>query len=129
MSFDVIAKPPISLTTDMASVTTAIDEYGDSAPPVSSSADAGVTGPGTAVDKHLATGQPSTVSVGEAVTFDIAVTNSGDTMLTSLALADTFDPAVFAFESSIPDVSVSGVGVLGWADITTTSATSIPGTP
>ena len=105
VGFEVVAKPPASLTTDIASVTSAIDEYGDSAPPVSSTADAGITGPATSVDKHLASGQPAVVSVGEAVTFDIAVTNSGDTMLTSLALADTFDPAVFAFESATPDVS------------------------
>ena len=122
------AKPPASLTTDVASVTSAIDQYGDSAPPVSSTADAGaITGPATSVDKHLASGQPAVVSVGKAVAFDIAVTNSGDTMLTSLALADTYVQRSSPSSPRRRSMSVSGIGVLGWADITTHFGDVAPG--
>lgn len=127
VSFNVTARPPASVTTNVARITSATDEYGDEAPPTSSNADAGITGPGTTVDKRLATGQADTVSVGETVTFDIAVTNSGDTTIAALGLADTYDPAVFAFESATPDVSSSGAGVLNWADLTTHFGDIAPG--
>ena len=55
---------------------------------------------GVDVTKSLAAGQDPVVQVGQTVTYDITVTNTGDIDLATVPLADEFDSAVFAFTTA-----------------------------
>ncbi len=50
-----------------------------------------VTAPSLTLDKSVAAGQDPYIQSGQTVTFDLTVTNTGDTTLTSVPLADTWD--------------------------------------
>lgn len=121
VTFDVVGHPPTSVTTNMVSAGPAIDQYGDATPSANASRSVGITAPAVSVDKRLASGQSATVSAGDTVTFDIGVTNSGDTTLAAVALGDTFDAGVFEFVSATPvaDSSVPS-GTVVWNDLTGT---------
>jgi uncharacterized repeat protein (TIGR01451 family)/fimbrial isopeptide formation D2 family protein len=112
------AAPPGVHTND---VTTpgGIDIYGGVTAPSSSSATVMVTDPHLSVRKVLHVGQASIVASGGPVTYDIGVTNDGDTVVPAVPLADTFDAARLRFDSATPSGPDSqGSGVLRWTDIT-----------
>ncbi len=77
-----------------------------------------VTDPRVSVTKTLISGDPF-VQVGDQVTFDIVVRNTGSTTLDTIPLFDDFDPAYLAFDSATPVApTVPVAGTLSWADIT-----------
>ena len=118
VTFDVVGHPATGSTTNLAAITAATDQYNDLTPPSNSSASVGITAPSVSVDKRLATGQSAVVSAGDTVSFDIGVTNSGDTTLTAIALRDTFDAGVFEFVSATPAAdSTTPSGTVVWSNL------------
>ena|GEM_PF-3249897 len=118
VTFIAIANVPGLTTTDNASVTGALDENGDPAADASGTANVDVTRPAVSVLKALHAGQDANVQVGDTVAFDIAVTNSGDTTLALVPLADAYDAAVFAPVSATPaSVDYANDGVLDWTNV------------
>ena len=78
----------------------------DTNPTDSSTAPIRITKPGVAVAKVLATGGDQYVQAGQKTSFKLTVTNTGDTTLTTVPLTDTYDPAIFSYDSaSIPPSS------------------------
>ncbi len=102
MTFTAIAVPAGQVTTDTAAVTGVRDVFNDPAPDDADSADVRITNPDVAIAKALHAGQDTAVQAGQTVTYDITVTNSGDTTLVTVPVTDTYDDAVLAFISSAP---------------------------
>ena len=94
-----LASPSNLLGADHATVS-ATDENGDPAGPASANSSVLVTRPGVTVAKTRHAGQDPVVQVGQTVTYDLTVTNSGNTTLTTVPLADAFDAAALSFDSA-----------------------------
>ncbi|MBC7251856.1 MAG: DUF11 domain-containing protein [Anaerolineae bacterium] len=62
---------------------------------------------------------PSPVPVGETVSFDVTLTNTGLTAITTLPLEDTYDPTYLAFQSAsvVPDFVDPTTGTLRWDNL------------
>jgi len=75
-------------------------------------------GPSVGVDKHLAPGQPATVRVGETVTYEIVVTNTGPSSIERLPLRDTYPSAYLTYDSAVPSPDAAAAGQLDWSDLT-----------
>ena len=124
-TFEAIAHPSSSSTEDTVSVTGALDTYGDPVPFTGDTATVGITEPAVDIAKTRITASPA--SPGETVTFEVVVTNSGDTTLTTVPVTDDYDDAVLAFDSAsiVPEPLVPGA--LSWTDITTALGDIAPG--
>jgi uncharacterized repeat protein (TIGR01451 family) len=72
---------------------------------------------GLAITKTRTSGSP--VAVGQVVTFEIVIENSGGITLTNISLTDTYDTTVldYASASLAPDGTVDD-GELHWSDVT-----------
>ncbi len=77
-----------------------------------------VTRPSVAVAKRLTDGQDAHVQVGEAVSFDIVVTNDGTTAIDALPLSDVFDATYLRFDDATPYPDSEAPGTLDWDDLT-----------
>ena len=56
--------------------------------------------------------------IGETVTFEILVTNTGDVELVTVPVGDTYEPAYLAYVSSVPaSDDNANDGAINWADI------------
>ena len=75
-------------------------------------------GPAVQVDKHLAPGQPATVTVGQFVTYEIVVTNTGGSSIETLPLIDTYPTAYLSYGSAVPAPDATAAGQLSWTDLT-----------
>ncbi|TLM90376.1 MAG: DUF11 domain-containing protein, partial [Actinobacteria bacterium] len=125
-TFTVIAKPASGSTGNVATAAGLTDANGDPVPTASSTATLRVVSPSVRVDKSLASGQDRSVLIGETVTYDIVVTNTGDTTLTVVPLRDAY-PSQLAFSASTPVPDRTSAGVLEWDDITRTLGDIAPG--
>lgn len=125
VTFTAVAHPPTSSTIDTVTVTGAEDLYGDTIPVVTDTEQIGITAPSAAISKSRTS--PALTSPGETVTFDIVVTNTGDTTLAQVPLDDVYDDAVLQFDSSMPVANASGGGSISWTDITTALGDIAPG--
>ncbi len=114
VTFTALTNPSGQLTSDVALCSGATDLWGDVTAPSSASADVRVTGPGMVVTKTLASGQDTAIQANQTVTFDITVTNSGDTTATTVPLSDTWDATYLGFDSS-SEAAVTGPGVATWS--------------
>ena len=104
---------------DTAAVAGATDINGSVAPSVSDTHSAlAIVNAHLSVSKRLAPGQSSLVSVGGLVTYNIVVTNDGNTTLSSVPLTDAFDSAHLQFVSGSPSPDLAAAGLLTWNDIT-----------
>ncbi len=111
----------------MARTSGVIDEYTDSADDAEDTAYIAITNPQVSVNKTLAAGQDRVLALGESVSFDITVTNSGDTTLTTVPLVDTFDATRLSFASATPAPSTKAAGTLSWNDLTIPFGDFAPG--
>jgi len=127
VTFDVIGHPPTSSTVDTATVSGAVDEYTDTAEDATDTALINITQPRVSLSKTLAAGQDTVFAIGEHVIYDIAVTNSGDSTLTTIPLVDTFDSTHLTYVTAMPAPDVAGANTLSWNDITDTFGDLIPG--
>lgn len=83
----------------------------------------GITGPDLTVEKTIQSPQGrDTFYVGENVTFEIVVKNTGTTSLELLPLADTFDNTCLTYSAKQANPEESdfdnALGVIHWADLT-----------
>jgi len=122
VTFEAIGNPAGHATVNGAAVSGATDENGDDVPDVSDDEPIDITRPDVSIVKSLAEGQTPRVIVGDTVTFDITVENTGDTTLTVVPVEDTFLSAYLEYaDSSIAPSSVTpGVPetTVVWEDIT-----------
>jgi len=107
-------------TTDTALVSGALDPWLQPTPDVDDDADVGIRDPEAhvTITKSLAAGQPSSIIIGDQVTFDIVVTNAGDNPLVTVPLSDTYDTSCLRFLSATPAPDAQGAGSLTWDDLT-----------
>lgn len=127
VTFDVIGHPPTSSTLDTATVSSAVDEYGDTAEDATDTALINITEPRVSLSKTLAAGQDTVFAIGERVIYDIAVTNSGDSTLTTIPLVDTFDSTHLDYVTATPAPDAVGAATLSWIDITDAFGDLVPG--
>ncbi len=131
VTFEAIDNPTGHETINTATVTGAADENGDDVPDVSDDEPIDITRPDVSITKSLAADQTPRVIVGDPVTFDITVENTGDTTLTVVPVSDTFLSAYLEYSSAsiapssvttaVPDTTVE------WSDITLYSGDLAPG--
>ena len=107
---------------DTATVSGAIDINHDRAGGAEAQAAATVTRPQVSVLKSLSAGQASTVKLGDTVSYDLVLTNTGDTTLTQLPLEDAFDGSQLAFISAAPPASASGLSSANWTNVASPTA-------
>lgn len=127
LTFEAISHPAASATENTASIVGAIDEYHDVAGYVTDSAPIGITAPSLSVRKEFTATERSVYQLGTEISFDIHVTNTGDTAISELPLSDVFDPMLLQFVSATPSAALTGPGVLEWDDITTHFGDLAPG--
>ncbi len=82
----------------------ATDEYGDHHATQTATASLKVTTPAFTLTKTRVT--DGAIQTSQTVTFDLTVTNSGDTTLTTVPLTDTWDAAYLLLSSSLPPVTL-----------------------
>lgn len=77
-----------------------------------------ITNPALVVTKTLVSPTPGPASIGDDVVFQINLQNTGDTLIPSVPLEDTYSGAAFDFVSATVAPSASGSGSLLWLDVT-----------
>ena len=129
-TFTVQADTSSHSTINHASAPGMIDVNDDPITTSSDSATVHIVQPSLSIKKLLAPGQSSTVFIGENVSYDIVVTNTGDTTLTAIPLTDTY-PAQLSFVNSTPHAvnaaNPAGGGTVTWNDLTDATGDLAPG--
>jgi len=88
----------------------------DGLPPVSAEDDYEIGSPDYSISKTRITAQQA--AIGETVTFEITVANTGDVTLQTVPLDDTYDPAILQFVNAVPSLPNSASpGNLVWNNI------------
>ncbi len=97
-----------------------VDENGAPVPDGSDTEPVTITNPGVEVVKTLITPASGQTLVGDPVTFQIVVRNTGDTILTHLPLTDTYETSCLAYAttSASPNENSTGAGAIYWSDLT-----------
>jgi uncharacterized repeat protein (TIGR01451 family)/fimbrial isopeptide formation D2 family protein len=113
--------------TDNSVSVSGTDEYGDPVSDSDTDTSLTITDPRLDVDKSLAPGQPGTIEVGNTVTFLVAITNSGDTVMEVVPLRDTYDTGSLEFVNAAVAPDSHAGGVLVWNDLTATLGDLAPG--
>ncbi|MDZ4168464.1 MAG: isopeptide-forming domain-containing fimbrial protein [Coriobacteriia bacterium] len=130
-TFTFRARGATGVAVDTVTVSGARDEFADPVPTATATANVLITAPSIAVAKTLSAGSPNPVRLGENVSFDIRVTNTGDTTVTTLPLTDLVDAGLRYVSATVPPTSVtassSGGTDLAWADITSALGDIAPG--
>ncbi len=111
---------PGDVTTNTATVSGATDQNDNTAPDESDGADVEISNPGLSITKERYNPAPPEqyVPAGTTVQFIITVQNTGDTVLNTVSLVDTYDTDYYAFQSATPapDDSTDD-GTLNWSNI------------
>ena len=111
---------PGDVTTNTATVSGAQDQNGHIAPPDSDTEDVEISNPSIAIVKERALPVPPDqyATVGETVRFTITVTNTGDTILNTVPLTDTYSTMYLTFSGANPSPDDSANdGQLNWSNI------------
>jgi len=122
VTFEAVANPAGHTTVNGAAVVGATDENGDDVPNVSDDEPIDITRPDVTITKSLADDQTPRVIVGDTVTFDVTVENTGDTTLTVVPVEDSFLSAYLEYADATIDPSSVTPGspetTISWDDIT-----------
>jgi len=84
-------------------------------PPKSDTAPFSTVAPAFTITKTRTT--PSPVNIGEPVSFEIVVANSGDQALTVVPLNDSYDATFLRFTSASPAQNAASPGSIDWTDL------------
>ena len=109
-----------NVTMDVTNVAVAVGQPGEPGiGPVTNSDDAvvDVVAPGVVVTKTLVSPSGRPAAVGETVTFAIAVTNTGDVVLNTVPVTDTFNTNLLSFASATPAANSVIGPVATWSDV------------
>ncbi len=109
-------------TENQATVTNATDENNDQVSDGPSSAAVRITNPSYTIQKTLTDPANGVAVVGEQVTYQIVIKNTGDTAIVQMALRDAFDTTHldYVLASKAPDSVDEANGRLDWNDLITT---------
>jgi uncharacterized repeat protein (TIGR01451 family) len=128
VTFEVIGCPTPATTINKARVSGAIDENRDPVPTVSASAGLTIACPEVQVSKVMDPMECWVVGVGDALSFTVAITNTGNTTIDVLPLADTYDPNYLHYTGATPasDDNIDD-GAIDWTDLTVPLGDLAPG--
>ena len=84
-----------------------------------------ITSPSLSILKTLVSPNPGPAGKGDDVIFDILVQNTGDTLITTVPLEDSYSSALFDFVSATTTPDGEGGGSLVWTDITGTGGLAV----
>jgi len=76
-----------------------------------------ISSPGFTVTKTVIAPSGRAAQIGETITFQLTVNNTGDVDFVTVPLSDTFDAAFLSFVSATPAETSSGAGLITWADV------------
>lgn len=65
---------------------------------------------------------------GQVITFNLSITNTGTTTITTLPVGETFNASDLTFRDAIPAPNVTATGVITWDDLTNTFGDLPPNT-
>ncbi|HHW89269.1 MAG TPA: cadherin-like domain-containing protein, partial [Chloroflexi bacterium] len=109
----------------------ATDATGQTAPPANAVAQVRVTAPEVAVATRMINPAGGELKANQTLTMSVRITNTGDTLITTLPLRDRFDGSVLTFvRASVSGGKVTGSGVaaqVAWNDLTTALGDLAPG--
>ncbi|MCX7853800.1 MAG: carboxypeptidase regulatory-like domain-containing protein, partial [Caldilineales bacterium] len=114
---------PNQQTLNAATVSGAVDENGDSPPQASDDEPVEIGNPSIAIQKTRLIPSSGPALVGGQVQYRIRITNTGDTVLTVIPLADTYDTnyLTYGFGSTFSTPASNdnvNDGTLNWSDVT-----------
>ncbi len=87
-----------------------------------------ITNPLLSIDKYLTDPLSGIYLIGDTITFQIDIANTGSTNITTLPLADQFATSCMEFVDAVPPADGSGGGAVVWNDLgllTTAASTSV----
>ncbi|HHY54526.1 MAG TPA: tandem-95 repeat protein, partial [Chloroflexi bacterium] len=109
----------------------ATDAAGQTAPPANAVAQVRVTAPQVAIATRMIDPAGGELKANQVLTMSVRITNTGDTLITTLPLRDRFDGAVLTFvRASVSGGKVTGSGAaaqVAWSDLTTALGDLAPG--
>ncbi len=114
------------ITEQNALVAGAANSGGDLAQPVQASAAVRITSPSLAVGKSLAGNNPFAIA-NAPITFTLRVTNTGDTQLNLIRVADVYSSSDLTFRSAQITPDQNSPGRAEWDDVTGALGDLLPG--
>ncbi len=122
LTFEAIASTAGAITTNTARSEGVVDENNETLPTQEDSANVRITNPCVSITKTIQ--GDSIVPVGGTVTYEIVVTNCGDTTLVTIPVKDTFPTAYLDYASSTlsPTTTDESTGIITWDDVTGTGS-------
>ncbi|UCE18874.1 MAG: hypothetical protein JSV84_00535, partial [Gemmatimonadota bacterium] len=105
------------VTIDTAEVVGAQDEFGAPVPGDSDTAFVDIVEAEVTVTKSRTVPVAGVANVGEAVTFEILLQNTGSTTLTTVPLIDDYDSACLSFVSALPVQTSQVAGAIFWSNL------------
>ena len=118
-------------TNNVAVVTGAQDDKGNTLPDKQDQAPVRITDPAIGIFKTTTSPTNGIVALNGEIVFTIRVSNLGDTTLVNIPVEDTYEANIIEFvrtSISTPSVNTSGSnGTLNWADITASLGDLAPG--
>lgn len=124
VTFEAVGCPPDLTTVNKALVAGAVAEDGTALPPASDTATVDIACPEVAVEKVVSPMPECWIfGIGDAVTFEITITNTGNVAIDVLPLEDTYDTDYLAYLNATPesDDNVDD-GTINWSDLTAPGA-------
>jgi uncharacterized repeat protein (TIGR01451 family) len=120
VTFRAVGCPPEQTTTDKAVVSGALLADGSSLPKVSATATVDIACPAVTVTKELAPPVVCGVAgVGDPVTFNITIANTGNATIDVLPLEDTYDTGFLSYTGAAPSSDDNlDDGTINWSDLT-----------
>ena len=73
--------------------------------------------PGVTISKTILSPSGGQVGIGQPVTYNLQVVNSGSTTLPNLSISDTFSPAALSYSSASLTPTTVGSGLLTWTNL------------
>ena len=105
---------PCGMALDTTSVCEAQDEFGDPVPSEEDIAGLVIVLPQIDIAKTIIDPAAGVAAVGDAITFQVSVQNSGTTDISTVPLIDIFDPACLRYLSASPPPNQVLSGLLVW---------------
>ncbi|MCR4406933.1 MAG: cohesin domain-containing protein [Anaerolineae bacterium] len=117
LNFTALASTAGGVTVNTATSSGAVDDNGHSLPEQTASDDVAIVAASFSLSKTRIS--PSPVPVGGTVSFNITITNNGETAITLLPLEDSYDPAYLDYVSASPAPNSVNetTGTLGWNNL------------
>ena len=117
VTFNAIASTEGVSDTNRAVTTPTPPPFYPPLPPQTNEVPYDVVSSGYTLEKLLTSQTNRPALVGEAITFDILITNTGEVQLVEVPLVDTFDSNTLSFASAVPMPNSTTTTTLTWNDL------------